>query len=364
MTEPNANNDGLQTSDLPAAGEAKNILDKREIERLLDLTESVETFSKAIDYLSLPQEVTGFELPKTTTLDDVKRVNSQLTEKLGTLISGLTPEQNNHYILLNGVRTRTEEEASNKFAEFIQEHIGANWLQTNDDRYSWKKAHPIPLSGNPDLQKYHQEAITPEEILERSKLGDDGQNILFAENNMSKPLFNQPMGLAGSMEGLGIDPISEESKEDLSRIHSVLLEQENILIGKMRRSPDNSKKFMGSDEVKWEFRRQTNSTFYNEFEKKMGVPYFEPRPEKPEKEEAPSTPKETRSLFTRDCGNCGNTFKSTHPEGSCYDCTLEKITHGMPPEEGDFNSASIIAGTLSPEEERNLLEDLASVEVS
>ena len=69
------------------------------------------------------------------------------------------------------------------------------------------------------------------------------------------------------------------------------------------------------------------------------------------------------------CGRCGKTFRKQSEEGVydsshniCYDCALESITGGQPPEEGDFNTARIQSGEISDEGRRILQEDLRSVD--
>lgn len=66
-------------------------------------------------------------------------------------------------------------------------------------------------------------------------------------------------------------------------------------------------------------------------------------------------------FFTKVCG-CGKTFRTSNNSDKCYDCTLEDITHGNPPEEGDFNTAGIVSGTLTEAERGHLQQDLESVE--
>lgn len=61
------------------------------------------------------------------------------------------------------------------------------------------------------------------------------------------------------------------------------------------------------------------------------------------------------------CG-CGKAFETSNDFDKCYACTLEDITHGNPPEEGDFNTAGIISGTLTEAERGYLQSDLESVE--
>ena len=62
------------------------------------------------------------------------------------------------------------------------------------------------------------------------------------------------------------------------------------------------------------------------------------------------------------CG-CGKAFKTSNDSEKCYDCTLEDITHGNPPEEGDFNTAGIVSGTLTEIERSYLQADLQAVEL-
>lgn len=62
------------------------------------------------------------------------------------------------------------------------------------------------------------------------------------------------------------------------------------------------------------------------------------------------------------CG-CGKTFRTSNDSDKCYDCTLEDITQGNPPEEGDFNTAGIVSGTLTDQERSYLQQDLESVEL-
>ena len=63
------------------------------------------------------------------------------------------------------------------------------------------------------------------------------------------------------------------------------------------------------------------------------------------------------------CPECGKKFQTSRSGNPrCYDCALAEITGGSAPEEGDFNSAAIVSGTLSDEERAFLLADLKSVE--
>ena len=67
----------------------------------------------------------------------------------------------------------------------------------------------------------------------------------------------------------------------------------------------------------------------------------------------------------RVCTKCGRNFQSSKDQKEglmCYRCALAWITNGLLPEEGDINTASIISGTLTPDEEEWLMEDLRKVE--
>lgn len=67
----------------------------------------------------------------------------------------------------------------------------------------------------------------------------------------------------------------------------------------------------------------------------------------------------------RKCETCGKTFQTFLSNASeCYGCALKRFCGGGMPEEGDFNSASLVSGNLSPEDRRQLQRDLAAVERS
>ena len=68
-------------------------------------------------------------------------------------------------------------------------------------------------------------------------------------------------------------------------------------------------------------------------------------------------------FISKVCGECGITFRTSNDLSKCYNCTLVNITRGVAPEEGDFNSAGIISGTLPKQERRYLQSDLESVEL-
>lgn len=70
-------------------------------------------------------------------------------------------------------------------------------------------------------------------------------------------------------------------------------------------------------------------------------------------------------MYTTVCGTCGKTFERLYEKRErniCYDCALDEICGKYAPEEGDFNSAMIISGEMTEEQERWFQEDLEAVE--
>lgn len=68
-------------------------------------------------------------------------------------------------------------------------------------------------------------------------------------------------------------------------------------------------------------------------------------------------------MFTKTCATCLKEFETQKVDGNiCYDCALQRVTGGSPPEEGDFNTARIASGTMTEEQERWLRMDLEAVE--
>lgn len=65
---------------------------------------------------------------------------------------------------------------------------------------------------------------------------------------------------------------------------------------------------------------------------------------------------------TKTCVGCGETFQTTNDSAKCYDCTLDELTRGRAPEEGDFNTAAITSGTLTEAEQGYLAKDLEAIE--
>jgi hypothetical protein len=65
------------------------------------------------------------------------------------------------------------------------------------------------------------------------------------------------------------------------------------------------------------------------------------------------------------CKNCRKQFERLYEERArdiCYSCALKELCGNFVPEEGDFNSARIISGEMTEQEERWLQEDLKAVE--
>jgi len=61
------------------------------------------------------------------------------------------------------------------------------------------------------------------------------------------------------------------------------------------------------------------------------------------------------------CSKCKGTFQTSNDSELCYNCTLADVAGDLAPEEGDFNTASILSGTMTAEERRWLQEDLEAV---
>jgi hypothetical protein len=68
------------------------------------------------------------------------------------------------------------------------------------------------------------------------------------------------------------------------------------------------------------------------------------------------------AMQTKACA-CGKPFQTSNDSSRCYDCTLAQITGGMPPEEGDFNSAALQSGSMTEAQRRAFQRDLMAVEL-
>lgn len=69
----------------------------------------------------------------------------------------------------------------------------------------------------------------------------------------------------------------------------------------------------------------------------------------------PSKPKVWK---VKSCTKCSKQFRTSNDSDSCYDCHLRRITGGMAPEEGDFNSAHLAAGDWTEQEEAQFQSEL------
>ncbi len=77
-------------------------------------------------------------------------------------------------------------------------------------------------------------------------------------------------------------------------------------------------------------------------------------------------------IIKTECKDCGKTYHKNidgaersdrdSSRDSCYACALDSLTNGCCPEEGDFNSASIISGEMSDREQRELRRELEKVD--
>lgn len=69
--------------------------------------------------------------------------------------------------------------------------------------------------------------------------------------------------------------------------------------------------------------------------------------------------------YTCTCKTCEKEFYSQKEKSIiCFGCALEHFAGSNVPEEGDFNSASLLSGEMSDQEARYLQEDLESVDHS
>lgn len=66
------------------------------------------------------------------------------------------------------------------------------------------------------------------------------------------------------------------------------------------------------------------------------------------------------------CSVCEKEYEGREKSNStsiCYDCALNKITGGNAPEQGDFNTASVISDETSDADLQLLMKDLRNVEL-
>lgn len=78
--------------------------------------------------------------------------------------------------------------------------------------------------------------------------------------------------------------------------------------------------------------------------------------ESPFDDEEDNTPVvvERKVWRVRTCTECSKKFRSWNTSQKCYSCTLKEVCHGRPPEEGEFNTAAILSGTMTDEAEAEL----------
>jgi len=70
-------------------------------------------------------------------------------------------------------------------------------------------------------------------------------------------------------------------------------------------------------------------------------------------------------MFTKTCTVCNQSFETHKNEAdTCYSCHLTRLRDGGCPEEGDFNTATILSGRLSPQEEREFWQELSQIDHS
>lgn len=70
-----------------------------------------------------------------------------------------------------------------------------------------------------------------------------------------------------------------------------------------------------------------------------------------------------KAFVEKTCSKCGKTFRTNNNSEKCYNCTLDGITGGYAPEEGDYNSAKIMSGEITEQEFRRLQQELGAVEL-
>ena len=72
-------------------------------------------------------------------------------------------------------------------------------------------------------------------------------------------------------------------------------------------------------------------------------------------------------MYKTICSTCGKTFEKLYEKRErdiCYWCALKELCGNFAPEEGDFNSARIISGEMTEQEEKWLQEDLEAIDHS
>ena len=70
-------------------------------------------------------------------------------------------------------------------------------------------------------------------------------------------------------------------------------------------------------------------------------------------------------MYTKTCSSCNQDFDTHKGDATkCYSCHLKSLSGGGCPEEGDFNTAALLSGRLSPQEEREFQQELCKIDHS
>ncbi|MBN1169383.1 hypothetical protein JXA63_05870 [Candidatus Woesebacteria bacterium] len=337
MTEPLS-----QPPEQPASPELESpsVEDMRHAFRLQEVA---EWFDQTIEIASRPADVLNFEPASTETIAELQRVATAYHTGVEQVVEAMDPLTRQRYETFIQARTQAKQEEDQRTTEYMQEKNGTNWLQLGKERFEWKRANQIPP------EDYRPRPVTPEMQMERARLSQESWVTLYIYNQAKRP-----------DESLGVEPVTPEAAEDLRRVSSTIMNQENRILNWS--AGEQREKTREINDTVWSIHRRANGEAYRAFEEQAGESIFEPLPE-PEAVPEPAESKvEERKIYERECPGCNTSFHSTHAEGPCYNCALDSITHGMPPEEGDFNTASIVSGTLTEEEMEHLRKDLESVE--
>ncbi len=314
------------------------------------LQERVEEIDQALEIAARPKDVLGFDGAQPATLNEFHQLREAYQARLDQSLASMDPSTREQYEAISTARQTAREEEDSRVQAYLKDHFGVDWVETGRTRFEWKREHPLNVDTelNPG-HTWEQYEVTPEVMAEKARLSMELSLVLYVSQLATDP-----------RDRVAFD-LSQEASQDLQRISKCLMIQTNRMLTTNGEQRDRIRRF---EDVAWNFRRETDG-FYRAFEQIAGDSIFEPY----KKEEPPTEgtkieeePAEVK-FYTRECPHCQVQFHSRKAEGKCYNCTLDEITHGNPPEEGDFNSAGIISGTLTDEEWKNLQADLAAVEL-
>ena len=304
--------------------------------------EFLESIDLALGLVQQPQDETGILPIERTTVMEISRGRQELADMIDRTVSSATPQQQQEFDRLAELRRAAQEKHEAAFARDFQEATGEDWFEPADTRIARRNA-----------PQKEQAPSSNWIVLEIVRLSRDHHALLDTHNT----LFDNPYSHESHF---GTTPLSSEADADLKRYSNELGKQRAAIY--QRLTPEQRKLRSDMSEAYWASRRQATGEFARNFEDETGEPYYPPLPE-PKKDEPEAKPAKKRNeAYTRNCPKCGKPFTSSKSEGNCYDCALDKITHGLPPEEGDFNTAAIVSGTLTAKEAEYLQEDLRSVE--